>query len=798
MWTYFAWSILLIGVLSFVYYNSPAKYWIPGSLGLLVITSTGFSTTAIIVLWIIWLVLATFILLSPLRVRYVTKFFLHWFRKQQPSLSQSEIDVLQAGGTWWEAEIFTGHPNWSSMIHSEVPVLTKEEQTFIDNQVETLCQMLNDWQIQQDNDMPPEVWDYIKKEGFWALAIEKKYGGHEFSAIAHSTIVSKIASRSISAAISIMVPNSLGPAEFIAQFGTTEQKKYYLPRLATGKEIGCFALTAIEAGSDATAIVDKGIVCMGNYRGEHVLGVRLNWEKRYITLAPIATIIALAFKLYDPEHLLGQNEEVGITVGLIPTDLPGVTQGTRHAPLDMAFLNGPIRGKDVFIPMELIPGGPTKCGEGWKMMMECLSIGRGISLPALATGATKLCFRMSGAYAQIRQQFKRSIGQFEGIAESLAHIGGYTYLCEASRLLTAQAVAKGARPAIASAITKYHLTEMNRRAVNRAMDIHAGRGIQMGPRNYLGRIYQSLPIGITVEGANILTRNLIIYGQGVMRCHPFLSAELKAAAHLTDKVQNKNFDRLFLSHIGFFSSRLLRALVYGVTGGRWIHVKEKSRTTKYLRQMTRMSNAFVMVTEVTLLIMGSKLKFKESLSARLGDIMSYLYLGAAVTKFYSDNGKRAGEWPFAAWALRYCMDRIQISFDDFFANFPNRLLARLMRWVIFPWGRAYGPPRDKLSAEVANAMQRDSDVRDRLTQYCYIGGANESAGRIEETFRHFERVSPLLHKLQQEQKILRKQHTLDERVAVAFETGILSMEEQEQLQQFLQLYRDALQVDEFE
>ena len=581
MWIYFAWLILIIGVFSLVYYNCSPKCWIPASAALLIIASTGFSTPAIIVLWVIWFLFACFILLSGLRIRYVTHPFLHWFRKQQPPLTQSEIDVLQAGGTWWEVQIFTGYPNWKALIHSDLPKLTEEEQAFIDHEVETLCRMLDDWQIQQDNDMPKEVWEYIKKEGFWALVFGKKYGGHAFSAVAHSTIVSKIASRSISAAISVMVPNSLGPAEFLAQYGTEKQKKHYLPRLAKGEEIGCFALTTTEAGSDATAIVDRGVVCKGEYQGKEVLGIRLSWEKRYITLAPIATIVALAFKLYDPERLLGNKEKVGITIALIPTHLPGVTKGSRHAPLDLAFLNGPIRGKDVFIPLDLVPGGPSKCGHGWVMMMECLSLGRGISLPALATGATKLCFRMSGAYAQIRQQFKRPIGQFEGVADGLAHIGGYTYLCEATRLLTAQAVDKGVKPSVASAITKYHLTEMCRRAVNRAMDIHAGRGIQMGPRNYLGRVYQSIPISITVEGANILTRNLIIYGQGVLRCHPFLSEEIKAAANPEDKEQNKRFDKLILSHTGFMLSRLLRGIVYGFTGGRWIQVREKSRLHRF-------------------------------------------------------------------------------------------------------------------------------------------------------------------------------------------------------------------------
>lgn len=795
MWTFFAWLILIVGIFSLIYFQVSPKIWIPVIVVILLITGTALPIVLIIILWIIWFALTVLLIFSDLRICFITRPFLHWFRKQQPVLSQTETDVLEAGGIGWEMEFFSGRPKWQRLFSTTSKKLSDEERDFLDNQTETLCGMLHNWDIEQDNDMPCEVWEFIKKEGFWGLIIEKEYGGREFSAIGHSTIVTKIASRSMAAAISIMVPNSLGPAELITHYGTLEQKQKYLPRLAIGKEIGCFALTALEAGSDATSIPDAGIVCKGEYKGKEIIGIRLNWDKRYITLAPVATLIALAFKMHDPGHLLGDEENIGITVALIPANTSGVERGSRHVPLGVPFMNGPVRGKDVFVPLDFIIGGRECRGKGWSMMMECLSLGRGISLPALATGVSELCFRMTSAYTQIRQQFKRSIGEFEGVAGALAHIGGYTYLANAMRLFTAQAIDQNARPSVASAITKYQTTELARKTVNHAMDIHAGRGIQMGPRNYLGSIYQGIPISITVEGANILTRNLIVYSQGVMRCHPYLRDELMAARRPDNKEQNKKFDKLLVSHIGFMLSCIFRSFIYGITGGKWIKTSKNSLTTKYLRQMTRMSNALIFVTDITLAIMGSKLKLKESLSGRLGDVLCHLYMGSAVVKCYVDDGRRAGDWPFAKWGLSYCLAEIQRSFDEFFENFPSRLVARIMQWVIFPWGRAYLPPCDKISAEIAKNMQRDSSVRDRMTRHCYIGNADDSVGRIEKTFQKLEKLRPLLEKLQKSKVV--DQDTLEAGIKAAFQAGMVSVEEHEQLQQFLKLYWDALQVDEF-
>ncbi len=800
MWTCLAWLILIIGIFSLLYFRRPPKFWIPVSAVILFVVSTGISLFFSVVFWVLWFALTALILIYPVRWKLVTKPLLHWFRKQQPPISSSERDVLEAGGVWFEKQFFSGRPDWSQLFQASSVQLTSDEQSFIDNPVETLCSLLNDWEIQQNHDFPKAAWDYIKKEGFWGLIIEKKYGGHGFSAAAHSAIVTKIASRSIAAAITIMVPNSLGPAEFISHFGTEEQKNHYLPRLVCGEEIGCFGLTAPEAGSDATNIPDVGIVCNGVHEGKEVVGIRLNFEKRYITLAPIATLIAVAFKLYDPEHLLGGKENIGITVALIPRDTPGVEAGLRHRPANLAFPNGPLRGKDVFIPLDFILGGPSCRGRGWRMMMECLSLGRGISLPALATGAAQLSFRTSGAYAQLRRQFKRSIGEFEGVGLALAKIGGFTYLCDATRLFTAQAVDVGARPSIASAITKCHVTELGRQAVMRAMDIHAGRGIQMGPRNYLGMAYQGMPIGITVEGANILTRSLIIYGQGVLRCHPYLREELMAAEHPEDTSSQAQFDKLFLSHVGFILQNACRTFFYGVTGGKTVGMRINTRAKKYLRQLTRMSYALSFISDFALAGIGAEFKFKESLSARLGDVLSHLYMASAVIHHYHSRGELLEEWPFVTWSLDYCLWQIQEAFDKFFANFPNRFLAFFMRRLVFPWGRAYVAPTDRDSFLIAESMQRGSKLRDSLTEYCYIGDKDTDAvRRVESAFQSWEKVKPLWHKL----KSIKTKNSdyspnkLLKPIEGARQTGQINEDEYEQLRDFAGRYWDALQVDEF-
>ncbi len=803
MLTLLAWSVFIAGFWSFAFFKLSAKFWLPLGAALLLIYSYfhWFSYVSLIILWGLWLGAAVLLCLPTLRKTVVTMPLRRWFRAQQPQLTDVEQQVLDAGGLWFEKEFFSGDPNWKHLWDIPKPALNPAEADFINQQVDTLCSMLDDWEIVHDKkDLPETVWAYLKQEKFFGLVIDKKYGGHGFSALGHSTVVTKIASRSYSAALTVMVPNSLGPAEFLERYGTAEQKNYYLPRLANGEEIPCFALTGTDAGSDATSITDEGIVCKAMFEGQEVIGVRLNWDKRYITLAPVATLIGLAFKMYDPDHLLGEQTQIGITLALIPANHPGVDIGKRHYPLNLAFMNGPIRGKDVFIPLDWIIGGKERRGHGWQMMMECLAVGRGISLPALSAATTQICYRMTGAYALIRRQFNRAIGDFEGVKLAMARIGGMTYLCEAARWFTAQAVQSGARPAVASAITKYHLTEMSRRAVVDAMDIHAGRGVQTGPRNYLGNIYDGMPISITVEGANILTRNLIIFGQGVMRCHPFLREEIASAKEANNKKQQKQFDRLIVKHIGFVISQVARAIVYGVTGGRWIQVRTNGKLAKCYQQLTRMSNALMLLTDFTLLVMGGQLKIKEALSARLGDIVSYLYLGTAALKYAEDHDASPEDTLHVEWAVQFCLAQMSRSINKFIDNFPIRWLGRLLQRVIFPWGARYPEPADSMSMQIADTMQQESAWRERLTQYCYTGkDAQDLTGRMEITMHELLATQPIIMKVEQaiRAKKIKPNASLTHNAELAFAQGILSAAELEQLKQMEQLRRDAIKVDEF-
>lgn len=802
MLVWITWIVFIAILWVFAFYRTSPRFWIPAIFIILLNYSLLhlMSYFSLILCWVIWILVSGFVLISPLRQKYFTSFFLKWFRKRQPTLTTAEQQVLDAGGLWWEQQFFTGKPDWQALEKISLSRLTVMEQAFIDNQVNTLCEMLNDWKIINEyKDLPKKIWDYLKKEKFWGLIIEQQYGGHGFSALAHSTIVSKIASRSYTAAITVMVPNSLGPAEFLNHYGTPEQKKYYLPRLAQGKEIPCFGLTAPNAGSDAASLTDNGVVCQGEYEGQQIIGICLNWEKRYITLAPIATLIGLAFHLYDPEHLLSDEEDIGMTLALIPAHLPGIEKGKRHNPLHQAFMNGPIRGKNVFIPLNMIIGGVEQRGQGWTMIMECLAVGRGISLPALSTGISKLCSRMTSAYALIREQFHRPIGEFDGVKEALARIGGFTYLCEATRLFTAQAVESGARPAVASAIAKYHLTELSRHVLADAMDIHAGRSIQLGPRNYLGNFHEALPINITVEGANILTRNLIIFGQGAMRCHPYIRAEI-AAADSNDPMKFKQFDHLILTHIGFLISQVARSVIYGITGGRWIRIYKADPTAKLYRQLTRMSNALILVTDITLVVMGGQLKIKEALSARLGDVLSHLYMASAVLKYFHEGGSHNKEYIFVDWCVHYCLYQIQQAFFEFFSNFPKNWIAKLMKWVIFPWGRVYVYPHDVLAFQIADLLQQDSVLRERITRYCYVGDSiDDPSGRIELVMKQLLGANDILQKLATavKEKKIKRENSLAAFAENAYNRRLLSEIEFKQLCELDALIRDAITVDEF-
>lgn len=803
--------IALIGVMLF--YRLSAKIWLPVMALALAIITLGqiFSQLTLSILWGVWLTLAVLAVIRPLRLVAVTGPFLHWFQRQNPPLSAVEQQVIDAGGVWWGNELFTGEPDWPALLANNKAVFTAAEQAFLDQQVTALCDLLDEWQIAQDQDLPAAAWQMIKDQGFWGLEMDPKYGGHGFSPLAHSAIIHKIASRSVSAAITVMVPNSLGPAEFLKYYGTPTQKDYYLPRLACGEEVACFALTGVEAGSDAASITDSGTVCYDDYAGKKVLGVRLNWNKRYITLAPIATLIGLAFRLFDPEHLLGPTEDVGITLALIPADLPGVEKGARHLPLHLGFMNGPVRGKEVFVPLEQIIGGVDGCGQGWRMMMECLVVGRGISLPSLATAISQFCMRVSSAYAVVRQQFHRPIIKFEGIQQALGRIGGLTYLSEALRLSTIQVIQEGGRPAVASAIAKYHLTEFARQTVAHSMDIHGGRGIQLGPRNYLGYLHAATPINITVEGANILTRGLIIYGQGVMRCHPYLRSELTAA--MNNDV--RGFDKIFRRHIGFALCQFSRLIVYGITGGRWIKLKgEKAKKDKkekkapeeillhhHLQQLTRMSNAFVVLTDITLLVLGKRLKIKEALSARLGDILSYLCMAVAVIKHYQDHGQQQDEKVFMEWGVTFCFGKIREAMMEFLANFPVRWIAKILRRLIFPWGNPYAGPADDAAATIATGLCENISLRERLSSHCYFSPGS-AAWQMEQAMLASLQAGSLLKKISSLDKAgiplpSSNESYLSAFIRHAFQNQQINHGEYMQLQKVADLCWEAIQVDEF-
>jgi hypothetical protein len=754
-----------------------------------------------LILFVLIVALAVVLGVTDIRRNLITKPIFAIFKKILPPLSDTEREAMEAGDVWWDGELFKGKPDWQKLHQIPKPQLSAEEQAFMDNEVETLLKMLDDYKIvQEQRDLPVEVWNYIKANGFFAMIIPKTYGGREFSAIANSTIVSRIATRSLTAAVTVMVPNSLGPGELLMHYGTQEQKDRWLPGLAAGKEVPCFALTGPEAGSDAGGIPDNGIVCKGQFEGKEVIGIRLNWDKRYITLAPVATVLGLAFKLYDPENLLGDKEDIGITCALIPTSHEGVLIGDRHFPMNMAFMNGTTYGKDVFIPLEWVIGGPAYVGRGWRMLVECLSAGRGISLPALGTATGHLATRMTGAYAYVRQQFGLSIGKFEGVQESLGRIGGLTYSLEAMRVMTAGAIDLKLSPSVVTAIAKYHMTEMSRTLLNDSFDIHAGRAIQCGPKNYLAHGYMGVPISITVEGANILTRNLMIFGQGATRCHPYVLKELEAAANPDSEAGLKQFDELLLKHVGFALGNTFGALFQGLTGGLLNSSPVAGETAKYYKQLTRMSNGLALCADFSMLMLGGDLKRKEMLSARLGDVLSHLYIASAVLKFYEDNGRQVADLPFVHYSVQRNLYEIGRAFAGFFSNFPNRLVGKLLKGLVFPFGINYQLPDDEMAMQISDALLKPSVIRDRLTHLCYLGeGENDPTGSMEQAFLAVHAAQPLMKKIFQAQKdgkIARKL-PLDVTINKAAEVGVLSDDEVAQLEQMNKLRFAAISVDSF-
>jgi acyl-CoA dehydrogenase len=672
----------------------------------------------------LWLAYGLLVLLNvdAFRLRYVTRPFLRTYRRMLPSMSSTEREALEAGTVWWDGELFTGRPDWSKLLSAHPPELSAEEQAFLDGPCEDVCRMFDDWDATHRRaDLPPEVWDYLKRRGFFAMIIPRRYGGLEFSAYAHSCVLVKLASRSAMLASTVAVPNSLGPGELLLHYGTEEQKDHYLPRLARGDDVPCFALTAPRAGSDAASIPDTGVVCRGTYQGREVLGLRLNFCKRYITLAPIATVVGLAFRLYDPDRLLGGDRvDYGITCALIPRDTPGLEIGRRHFPLNVPFQNGPLSGKDVFVPVDFIIGGPAMAGQGWRMLVEQLSVGRCISLPSNAAGGAKAGIFATAAYARLRRQFNQPVGRFEGVEAALTRMAGAAYVVDAARSVTTGAIDGGEKPSVPAAMLKYHCTELARQVANDAMDVHGGKGICLGPRNYLGRGYQVVPVAITVEGANILTRSLMILGQGAIRCHPYVLREMNAAKDKDKRRGLREFDAALFGHVGYTLSNAARSLVMGVTLARNSRAPaDVGATRRYYQHVNKFSAQFAFATDVAMLTLGGYLKQKEHLSARLGDVLSALYMASMVLKHYENQGRPEADLPLVEWCCRTQLYRAQEQLHDFLRNFPNRWAAGLMRLVIFPRGRTYFAPSDRLGRAIVQPLMMPSETRDRLAAGIY-------------------------------------------------------------------------------
>lgn len=700
--------------------------WLASAVGAL----SGFIGSIVVILAVIVAVLFN---IRALRHRFVSLPVLKYVRAVLPPMSDTERAAIDAGTVWWEAELFRGAPTWKKLTEYPEATLTEEEQAFVDGPVETLCSMMDDWEITYElNDLPPRVWQYIKDERFLGMVIPKEHGGLGFSAMAHSEVVSKLATRSVTGAVSVMVPNSLGPAELLLHYGTEEQRNHYLPRLAVGKEIPCFALTGPSAGSDAGAMPDFGIVCHGEYNGKQVLGMRVTWEKRYITLGPVATLLGLAFKAYDPDGLLGDEEELGITCALIPTDTAGVNIGRRHFPLNQAFMNGPNSGEDVFIPMEWVIGGQEMVGQGWRMLMESLSVGRGISLPSNGVASGKSVARFVGAYSRVRKQFNLPIGKFEGIEEALGRIAGLTYTMDAGRRLTCAALDQGEKPSVVSAILKFYNTENMRLVINDGMDIIGGKGICMGPNNFLGRPYQAIPVGITVEGANILTRSLIIFGQGAIRCHPWLMKEITAASLPNKQEALESFDEALMGHIGYAIQNGARSLFHGLTKGVFASSPIEGPNAKYYRRLGRMSAAYSFLADFAMLFLGGGLKRKEMLSGRFADGLMHMYMASAVLKRFEDTGRPEADQPLLEWSVRHALFETQVALDQILRNFPSTFIGLILRGIVFPLGRRYRTPNDSLTQACARILLSESEARDRLTQGVYISDDPEDVtGSIE-------------------------------------------------------------------
>ncbi len=796
------WMISLVLIIAFAAYMrlSLVQWSVLVGIDLLAFHILSGSNTTMMVLWIVYFAIVIPLNVRTIRRSLISRAVFNGMKKIMPTISQTEQEALDAGDVWWEAELFSGKPDFDVVRKLPKPVLNEEEQAFVDGPVEEFCKLIDDWKItQQDYDLSPEAWQFAKDNGFFAMIIPRQYGGLEYSALCHSQAVMKIGSRSGSAGVTVMVPNSLGPGKLLMTYGTEEQKDYYLPRLAKGIEIPCFGLTGPDAGSDAGAMPDTGVVCRADYNGKKdVLGVRLNFEKRYITLAPVATILGIAFKLYDPDHLLSDKEDRGITLILVKRETEGVEVGKRHFPAGQAFMNGPVRGKDVFLPLDDIIGGADYIGRGWSMLMECLGDGRAISLPALGAAAGKVSSKYTGAYARIRSQFNTPIGHFEGVEEVLTRIGGQAYAMDAARLMILTALDKGIVPSVLSGVVKQQTMERMRQVVNYSMDIHGGHAICMGPHNFLARAYQLIPVGITVEGANILTRTMIIFGQGAMRSHPFILKEVEAVHNTDENAGLIAFDEALFAHIGFVISNKVRSFWLGITGARFVSTPGNQDTRYYYQQIVRMSAAFAFLADICLAVLGGSLKRREKISGRLADIVSNLYICTAVLKHYEDEGENRADLPLVRWACDDALFNVQNAMKSIMKNLPVKFVGRLCNMIIFPLTKPYQEPRDSLGRRVARLLLTPSETLDRLSKGIFVSDDSDDA---------FGRISHALERVMATQEIERKLRNaykagqLEKRGYAAYDEAYdkkyISDNEYKLLKETEAAIRNAIKVDEF-
>ena len=735
--------------------------------------------------------------LEAFRASTVTRPIFAIYKKILPQMSETEKTALEAGTVWWDGELFAGKPNWHKLIDHPNPTLAPEEQAFLDNQVETLCSMVDEWEISNQGDMSKEVWEYIQKERFFSMIIPKEYGGLGFSAQAQSAVLQKLSGLSGAVFSTVGVPNSLGPGELLLKYGTQEQKDHYLPRLADGREIPCFGLTGPRAGSDATSLPDTGVVCKGEWEGKEVLGLKLNFSKRYITLAPVATVVGLAFRMFDPDKLLGDKYDIGITVALLPRQLKGMDIGNRHKPIGSPFMNGPIVGKDVFIPLDFIIGGADNAGEGWRMLVECLSVGRCITLPSSGAGGGKYGIAAAGAYARIRRQFGVPIAKLEGVQDSLARIAGNAYISAAAARVTAISIDQGEKPSVPSAILKYNLTEAARQIAIDSMDVHGGKAIIRGPGNYIESGYSSVPVAITVEGANILTRSMITFGQGAIRCHPFVLPEMQAA----QENDLKAFDKALFGHFGFIFSNMSRSAVLSLTNAAFTSVPVSGPTKKYYKQINRYAANFALAVDMCMFSLGGELKFRELISARLADMVSKMYLASMVLKHWEDQGRNKEDLILVEYAMDKLFSEFETAQDGLIKNLPARPVAWLLRALTMPLGRTAKAPSDKTIAKIVDLTSEATGTRERLIEGIYRGDNGKNPlFTYDSLLSRAEKAEPIYKKIGialKEGKFNEANLTIEGRIHDAVEMNVLTKDEGDFMIAFEKDVLDMVNVDDF-